>query len=80
MHPHANPLVARAVDELEDEADEDQPRQVTFEQMQEEHRLEHEAKRAAAHAEIDRLFDEVWARSTAQLEAVFRELDGQRSN
>ncbi len=78
MHPHANPLVADAVDRLEHEPDDDQPRQVTFEELQEEHRQEHERQRRAAHADLDRVFDEVWLKSCAQMEGIFRELDGQR--
>lgn len=78
MHPVANPEFSAALDLLEDEPDEGEPERATLAQLQEEHRQEHEAKRRAAHAEIDRTFDEVWARATAQMEAIFRELDGQR--
>lgn len=77
MHPHANPLVADDVDRLEHESDDDQPQPTTREELLEQQRQQHEAQRARAHAEIDRLFDETWARSVAQVEAVFREIAGQ---
>lgn len=80
MHPHANPLIADAVDQLKRETDDDEPRQMTRPELLEVQRQQHEAQRAKAHAEIDRLFDETWARSVAQVEAVFREIAGQKAS
>ena len=79
-HPHANPLIADAVDQLKRETDDDEPRQMTRPELLEVQRQQHEAQRAKAHAEIDRLFDETWARSVAQVEAVFREIAGQKAS
>ena len=81
MHPLDNPLTSRAVARIEHEDDDDdEPRQMTRPELLEVQRQRHEAQRAKAHAEIDRLFDETWARSVAQVEAVFREIAGQKAS
>ncbi len=77
MHPLDNPLTSRAVAQLEHEAD-DEPRPMTREELLAWQRELHEAKRREAHADLDATFDEVWRRCEAQVEALWRELDGQR--
>lgn len=76
--PHANPLIADAVDQLKRETDDDEPRAMTREELLAWQREQHEAKRCAAHAAVDATFDDVWRKCEAQVEALWRELDGQR--
>ena len=81
MHPLDNPLTSRAVARIEHEHDDDAgPRSMTREELLAWQREQHEAKRREAHADLDATFDEVWRRCEAQVEALWRELDGRRPN